>query len=154
MFERFTEEARQAVARAEEEVRHLRHGQLGPAHLLLGIARVQPGLLGRPVDELRERLAAREGTRQGEPAPPGTPSPLAPTAQAALVAAAQGPSPVAPPELLLALVEVAPAALRRLDLDPAAARAAAAGVPHVRGGSLPEQRARLGLHDWGGLSPF
>jgi ATP-dependent Clp protease ATP-binding subunit ClpA len=36
MFERFTSEARQVVARAEEEARALGHGYLGTEHLLLG----------------------------------------------------------------------------------------------------------------------
>ncbi|WP_026341604.1 Clp protease N-terminal domain-containing protein [Actinomadura atramentaria] len=43
MFERFTEGARRAVARARDEARSLRHGHIGTEHLLLG-------LLGDPGD--------------------------------------------------------------------------------------------------------
>jgi ATP-dependent Clp protease ATP-binding subunit ClpA len=38
MFERFTEEARQAVVTAQEEARALRHSWIGTEHLLLGVA--------------------------------------------------------------------------------------------------------------------
>ena len=37
MFERFTQEARQAVTLAQEEARHLRHNYIGTEHLLLGL---------------------------------------------------------------------------------------------------------------------
>src|SRR6266516_2576513 len=39
MFERFTQPARRVVALAEEEADRLRHGYIGPEHLLLGIVR-------------------------------------------------------------------------------------------------------------------
>jgi ATP-dependent Clp protease ATP-binding subunit ClpA len=39
MFERFTKEARQAVALAQEEATQLRHGWIGTEHLLLGVLR-------------------------------------------------------------------------------------------------------------------
>ena len=39
MFERFTDEARQAVALAQEEAGQLRHGWIGTEHLLLGVLR-------------------------------------------------------------------------------------------------------------------
>lgn len=39
MFERFTDEARQAVALAQEEATQLRHGWIGTEHLLLGVLR-------------------------------------------------------------------------------------------------------------------
>jgi ATP-dependent Clp protease ATP-binding subunit ClpA len=38
MFERFTEDARQAVVLAQEEARGLRHTWIGTEHLLLGVA--------------------------------------------------------------------------------------------------------------------
>jgi ATP-dependent Clp protease ATP-binding subunit ClpA len=51
MFERFTEDARQAVVQAQEEARALRHGFIGTEHLLLGVALqhagVAPRVLGR-----------------------------------------------------------------------------------------------------------
>lgn len=37
MFERFTDAARLAVVKAQEEARLLRHGAIGPEHLLLGL---------------------------------------------------------------------------------------------------------------------
>ncbi|GAB3348406.1 Clp protease N-terminal domain-containing protein [Modestobacter lapidis] len=49
MFERFTDEARQVVVRAQEEARHLRADQIEPVHLLLAIA----GGDGRGGDTLR-----------------------------------------------------------------------------------------------------
>jgi ATP-dependent Clp protease ATP-binding subunit ClpA len=39
MFERFTDEARQAVVLAQEEAVELRHGWIGTEHLLLGVLR-------------------------------------------------------------------------------------------------------------------
>jgi ATP-dependent Clp protease ATP-binding subunit ClpA len=39
MFERFTEDARQAVVLAQEEALALRHGWIGTEHLLLGVLR-------------------------------------------------------------------------------------------------------------------
>jgi ATP-dependent Clp protease ATP-binding subunit ClpA len=38
VFERFTDEARQVVVRAQDEARHLRAEQIEPVHLLLAIA--------------------------------------------------------------------------------------------------------------------
>jgi ATP-dependent Clp protease ATP-binding subunit ClpA len=38
VFERFTDEARQVVVRAQDEARHLRADQIEPVHLLLAIA--------------------------------------------------------------------------------------------------------------------
>jgi ATP-dependent Clp protease ATP-binding subunit ClpA len=40
MFERFTGAARQTVVRAQEEARSMRHGYVGPEHLLLGLLAV------------------------------------------------------------------------------------------------------------------
>ena len=39
MFERFTDDARQAVVFAQEEASHLHHGWIGTEHLLLGVLR-------------------------------------------------------------------------------------------------------------------
>jgi ATP-dependent Clp protease ATP-binding subunit ClpA len=67
MFERFTTKARNVVVAAQTHARELRHSEIGPQHLLLGLlddsdsvaARVLHGL---GVDEpaLRERVAASE----------------------------------------------------------------------------------------------
>jgi ATP-dependent Clp protease ATP-binding subunit ClpA len=43
MFERFTDEGRQAVVLAQEEAVALRHGWIGTEHLLLGLLRVDGG---------------------------------------------------------------------------------------------------------------
>jgi DNA-binding CsgD family transcriptional regulator/predicted DNA-binding transcriptional regulator AlpA len=43
MFARFTDAARRAVVYAQEEARQLRHGELGTAHLLLGLLRETDG---------------------------------------------------------------------------------------------------------------
>jgi ATP-dependent Clp protease ATP-binding subunit ClpA len=43
MFERFSDEARQAVVLAEEEAVELRHGWIGTEHLLLGLLRADGG---------------------------------------------------------------------------------------------------------------
>lgn len=37
MFERFTNDAREVVVRAQQEARHLHHGFIGTEHLLLGL---------------------------------------------------------------------------------------------------------------------
>jgi len=155
VFERFGEEAREAVVAAHEEARALGHAELGAADLVLGVARVQPGLLGRAVDELRPRLAARGADAGG-----ASQLALAATAQVVLVTAAQqAPGLVAPSDLLLALVEVAPAALRELGLDPAAVReGAVAAGPSRPPATLPELlrsghpvEVRLGEHLLGDL---
>jgi len=52
MFERFTDRARQAVVRAQEEARSLRHGYIGTEHLLLGLTADQSGLAARVLDRL------------------------------------------------------------------------------------------------------
>jgi ATP-dependent Clp protease ATP-binding subunit ClpA len=43
MFERFSDEARQAVALAQQEAAELRHGWIGTEHLLLGVLRADGG---------------------------------------------------------------------------------------------------------------
>lgn len=65
MFERFTGDARNAVTAAEEESRRLRHGFIGPEHLLLGLAARGAGpaaealaASGLTLQSLRERVAA------------------------------------------------------------------------------------------------
>ncbi len=41
MFERYTEQARQAIVLAQEEARLMQHSHIGTEHLLLGIARLE-----------------------------------------------------------------------------------------------------------------
>jgi ATP-dependent Clp protease ATP-binding subunit ClpA len=64
MFERFTDDARQVVKRAQEEARLLHHGFIGCEHLLLGLSDGQDtpaaaalAALGVQTDELRQRVA-------------------------------------------------------------------------------------------------
>jgi ATP-dependent Clp protease ATP-binding subunit ClpC len=82
MFERFTERARQAVVRAQDEARLLGHHSIGTEHLLLGLlgggdavaARVLANLDVR-IEEVRAQVAATVG--QGREAPAGGPIPFA-----------------------------------------------------------------------------
>jgi len=43
MFERFSDDARQAIVRAQEEAAALGHNYIGTEHLLLGLAASEPG---------------------------------------------------------------------------------------------------------------
>jgi DNA-binding MarR family transcriptional regulator len=52
MFELFTERARRVVILGQEEARALRHGYIGPEHLLLGLLRVDDGLAARVLESL------------------------------------------------------------------------------------------------------
>jgi ATP-dependent Clp protease ATP-binding subunit ClpA len=67
MFERFTDEARQAVVLAQEEAAALRHGWIGTEHLLLGVLRAEGGgarLLqgfGVELGPVREQVVAMIG---------------------------------------------------------------------------------------------
>ena len=47
MFERFTDEARNVVALAQDEARMMRHGHVGTEHLLVALADVAPLGLSR-----------------------------------------------------------------------------------------------------------
>jgi hypothetical protein len=51
-FSRFTLRARRAVTAAEEEARALRHDQMGPGHLALGLLHEPEGLAARAIGEL------------------------------------------------------------------------------------------------------
>jgi len=64
VFERFTDEARQVVVRAQDEARHLRADQIEPVHLLLALA-TDPGRGGDTLraagidhDRLHQAVAA------------------------------------------------------------------------------------------------
>jgi ATP-dependent Clp protease ATP-binding subunit ClpA len=68
MFERFTDRAREAVVRAQEEARTLGHRWIGTEHLLLGVAADGEGLAARvlsdagvTLEELRDAVAAHIG---------------------------------------------------------------------------------------------
>lgn len=67
MFERFTPEARDVVARSQDEARGLRHPFIGPAHLLISMAGGRgPGFQvltahGLTAEALRHRLSVLTG---------------------------------------------------------------------------------------------
>jgi ATP-dependent Clp protease ATP-binding subunit ClpA len=68
MFERFTEQAREAVVRAQSEARLLRHHYIGTEHLLLGLAHEDEGPavavltgIGADLVWIRERVRAIVG---------------------------------------------------------------------------------------------
>lgn len=56
MFERFDEQARQAVVLAQEEAVALHHDYIGAQHLLLGVMQADPGLAAVPVETIRGLL--------------------------------------------------------------------------------------------------
>src|SRR5688572_2698487 len=84
VFERFSEEARQAVVLAQEESERLGHRDLAVEHLLIGVARVAPLLLIDTADELR---GAVKRQRPAEADAPDGMIPFAGPAQAALALA-------------------------------------------------------------------
>ena len=91
MFERFSPEARQVVALAQDEARGLGHSQVGTEHLLLGLIAEETGAAGRAFAQLGVTLdAARDAimalVRPGEPTPPDQPIPFSPRAKGTLEA--------------------------------------------------------------------
>lgn len=140
MFEHFDEAARQSVVLTQEEARRLGHPEIGADHLLLGIARVDEGLVGAEVERLR---AAVVGLRGVGDAPAGGFMQFAPEAKAALEGAndqalARGHTTIDPAHLLLSVLDAdggARRALREADLIVADVREradAAAGRPRKR----------------------
>src|SRR5579862_7862382 len=76
MFERFSEEGRQAVVLAQDEARRLQHDYIGTEHLLLGLLREPEGVaarvlgtLGVTLDDARADVARIIGS--GDEATPG-----------------------------------------------------------------------------------
>jgi ATP-dependent Clp protease ATP-binding subunit ClpC len=72
MFERFSDRARHAVVRAQEEARLLNHDYIGTEHILLGLIAERGGVAARALDSLNVTLeAAREQVREiiGQGAP-------------------------------------------------------------------------------------
>jgi ATP-dependent Clp protease ATP-binding subunit ClpC len=70
VFERFSDEARDAIVFAQDEARELGHGHLGTEHLLLGLLRVETGHAAAILHELGVELqATRERVgRMADPA--------------------------------------------------------------------------------------
>jgi ATP-dependent Clp protease ATP-binding subunit ClpC len=58
MFERFTDQARDVVVRAQEQARLLKHNYVGTEHLLLGLIGEQHGKAARALTALDVRLDA------------------------------------------------------------------------------------------------
>lgn len=112
-FERFTEEARQVVVRAQEEARRLNHDYLGTEHLLLALLRDRHGAAGRALRKLGLSVQdVRSDVKRiiglGSEAPAGR-VPLTPRAKKTLElarrAADSGNSPVWTEHLLLGLLD-------------------------------------------------
>src|SRR6516165_6169953 len=65
MFERFSDRARHAVVRAQEEARLLNHDYIGTEHILLGLLAERGSAAARALDSLNVTLeAAREQVRE------------------------------------------------------------------------------------------
>ena len=62
VFERFTDAARQAVIHAQWEAREAGHPFIGAEHLMLGVARTDPTLLGVDEGRLRAVVVAKVGS--------------------------------------------------------------------------------------------
>jgi ATP-dependent Clp protease ATP-binding subunit ClpA len=107
VFERFTAEARTCVVRAQEEARELGHNFIGAEHLMLGVARVDPELLG--VAEVKLRAAVVEvlgsSMKLVEEPIPFTPEARSAIEHALGVAIARHDRHIGPTQLLLALLE-------------------------------------------------
>jgi ATP-dependent Clp protease ATP-binding subunit ClpA len=81
VFERFTEEAKYAMAAAMREAHALEHGRIGTEHLLLGCVHASEAVKGAvpPIDELRAEVR-----RLGEVTPRQGPPQFTPRARQAL----------------------------------------------------------------------
>jgi hypothetical protein len=76
MFERFTDRARQVVARAQEEARRLDHNYIGTEHILLGLIHEGEGVAARALESLGVSLdvirqQVEEIIGRGQQAPSG-----------------------------------------------------------------------------------
>ncbi len=137
MFEHFDEAARQCIVLTQEEARRLGHPEIGAEHVLLGIARVDEGLVGTEIERLRAAVVGQRGV--GDVAP-GAMLQFTPEAKAALEGAneqalARGHTTIDPAHLLLAVLDAdgdARRVLREAELIVADVREradAAAGSP-------------------------
>jgi len=88
VFERFTEQARQAVVQGQAEARSFKHGYIGTEHILLGLLLVEEGLAAEVLtslevtrEEVRQRVSAIVG--EGDVVPAGQ-IPFAPRAKKVL----------------------------------------------------------------------
>jgi ATP-dependent Clp protease ATP-binding subunit ClpC len=127
MFERFTERARQAVVRAQDEARLLRHDSIGTEHLLLGLLGDRDALANQvlanldvTIEEVRAQVARTVG--QGRTAPDGRPIPFASRSKKVLElsmreALALGHNRIGTEHILLGLVQVTDGLGARILLD-------------------------------------
>jgi len=136
VFEEFTEQARQAVVRAQEEARMMGHGSVEAEHVLLGLFSDRDGIPGRvfadvglTIETVRDLVRERLGPGSGRP--PEGHMPFSPGARevfegASRVAFAMGAERVATEHLLGAFTRPidggACQILRALDVDPGAIR--------------------------------
>lgn len=91
MLERFSPEAREVVAIAQDQARGMGHSHVGTEHLLLGLLGEETGAAGRAFAQLGVTLdAARDAVmalvRPGEPTPPEQQIPFSPRAKGTLEA--------------------------------------------------------------------
>jgi ATP-dependent Clp protease ATP-binding subunit ClpA len=89
MFERFTNQSRQAVVLAQEEARDLQHSYIGTEHLLLGLLREGTGSAARALTSMDITLEAARREAEaivglGEHQLPSGPIPFTPRAKKAL----------------------------------------------------------------------
>jgi ATP-dependent Clp protease ATP-binding subunit ClpC len=143
VFERFTEDARQAIVLAQEEARTLRHNYIGTEHVLLGLLRQE----GRAARILESLGATDDGVRdqvrrivgQGEEPPPQQ-IPFTPRAKKVLELALReslglGHDDVAAEHILLGLARENEGVATRilLDLDIGADKLRAAVIAFIEG---------------------
>jgi len=110
MLDQFTDDARRAVVRAQEEARRLDHPYIGTEHLLLGLlgldASAAAVALSVSVDAVRqqvEQLAGRGGDRPGSRLPFTVAAKQA--IEGALAAASRRKQKVGPQHMLLGLLD-------------------------------------------------
>jgi ATP-dependent Clp protease ATP-binding subunit ClpA len=151
MFERFTEQARQVVALAQEEARLMRHAHIGTEHLLVALARVDDDIAtpmlaahGLTGERARAEVVAIEGVGNADP---GGQLPLTPAAQDALDATLReslelGHDRIEPAHLLLGVLRQRDGVARRV------LAGAGANPPEARADVVERlQRAGLPPHE-------
>jgi Clp amino terminal domain, pathogenicity island component len=145
MFERFTDEARTVVVRAQDQARLLKHNYVGTEHILLGLIAEQHGLAARALTSLDVRLdAVREQVIQiigvgAQPVPASEHIPFTPRAKKVLELSLRdalqlGSNSIGTEHILLGLLReghgVAVVILGNLAGDPRTVRRAVMAVLH------------------------
>ncbi len=116
MFEHFDPRAHQCVSLASAEARRLGHDEIGTVHLLLGVAAVDPDLIGVEIEAVRASVVALEGSApaQGDEMMPFTAEGKAALEGANGEALRRGHTIIDPAHLLLALLDAGGGATRAL----------------------------------------